>query len=297
MPSPAIAIVRNQRSGSVPELGDIERALAAAGVRADISDLPPAGTDGWLDAHAKKYDVLVAAGGDGTISTVANAAIRNNKTLAVLPGGTLNHFARDADIPLELDKAVALLTRYRTGCVDVGVVNERLFINNVSIGSYARMVQERTRLQRLGRPRRIASMLALARSWWQLRSVTAHLSVDGAELIRRSPLMLVGNGRYKVSGLDLGRRSDLSEGTLSLYVTPGSGRLGVLTFPLRALIGTLEAHEEFEVFEAASIGIHVAPPLVRVAIDGEVVTLKTPLQFHIRKKALRVLLPVQGDAQ
>jgi len=239
----------------------------------------------------------VAAGGDGTISTVANAAVRSNKTLAVLPAGTLNHFARDANIPLELDKAVAVLTRYRTACVDVGVVNERVFINNVSIGSCARMVQERARLQRLGRPRRIASTLAIARTWWQLRSLTAHFSVDGSELVRRTPLILVGNGRYVVSGLDLGSRADLSEGTLSLYVTPGSGRLGVLTFPFRALIGTLEAHEQFEVFHAASIGIDVAPPLLRVAIDGEVVTLKTPLRFHIRKRALRVLLPVKGEAQ
>jgi diacylglycerol kinase family enzyme len=178
----------------------------------------------------------------------------------VIPSGTLNHFARDAGIPVDLNQAVAILARHRIGYVDVGVVNDQIFINNASIGGYPQMVQERVRLERLGRRRRFASIAAVARTWWQLRSLTARLSVDGTEIIRHSPFIVVGNGSYVVSGLD-----------------------------------TLEAEEQFEVFRAFTITVDVSPPRLRVAIDGEVIVLATPLRFSIRSNALRVLMPLPED--
>src|SRR5215217_494166 len=100
-----------------------------------------------MDRVAGSYDVIAAAGGDGTVSTVAAAVARANKTLAVIPTGTLNHFARDAGVPIDLEPAVALLRDGRRRAVDVGMVNDQFFLNNVSIGSYPRMVKERTALE------------------------------------------------------------------------------------------------------------------------------------------------------
>jgi diacylglycerol kinase family enzyme len=280
-----IAVIRNPRARTAPLPADLQRALAEASVGAEIYDLPGQTSQGWLDEIAARHAVLAAVGGDGTVSTIAAAAVRANRTLAVFPAGTLNHFARDAGIPADLSQAAALLTRHRAVNVDVGEVNDRFFVNNVSIGGYAQMVQERMRLEAGGRSRRVASIAAIARTWVQLRSIRARLSVDGTEIVRRSPLILVGNGAYVVSGLNLGARDEIADGKLSLYVTRGTRRLGALALPIRALLGSLEAYEQFEVFSANDIAMHVAARHLAVAIDGELVALATPLRFAIRRRA------------
>ena len=297
MPEPVpharrIAIVRNPRSGTAVATETLQHALNDAGVTAEILDTPSGPElDGWLDRIANKYDVIAAAGGDGTVSSVAAGVARAGKTLAVIPTGTLNHFALDAGIPTELGQAVALL---RTGVqrgVDAGFVNNRFFLNNVSLGSYPRMVHERTRLERSGRSRRLASAIAVSKTWWRLRSILAYITVDGRDLIRRSPFIVVGNGSYVLSGLSLGKREEISDGRLSLYVAPSTGRVGVLSLPFRALAGRLEEYERFETICAEKITATFRHRRIHTGIDGEVRVLESPLDFELRRGALRVLVP------
>jgi diacylglycerol kinase family enzyme len=296
-PGARIVVVRNPRSGSALDTATLQQAVKEAGVGADLVDIPngPA-FDEWIDRLAARYAVIAAAGGDGTVSSVAAAVARAGKTLAVIPTGTMNHFARDAGIPTELDAAAALLRTGRAGVVDLGIVNHRCFLNNVSLGSYPRMVHERTELERRGHSRRLAAIVAIARTWWRLRSVTTTLTVDGRDLIRRSPFIVVGNGRYDLSGFDLTRR-DLSDHHLSLYVAPRAGRLGALSLPLRALVGTLDRYEQFEIHRANAITIALTGSQragrrhVLTGIDGEVRELESPLRFAVKRGALQVLLP------
>lgn len=290
-PGARIVVVRNPRSGSAHDAATLRQALDDAGVAGDIVDIPKGPQfEASIDHLARHFAVIAAAGGDGTVSSVAAAVARAGKMLAVIPMGTMNHFARDAGIPTELDAAVALLRAGRPGAVDIGIVNDRYFLNNVSLGSYPRMVDERTKLERRGHSRRLAAIVATARTWWRLRSVTAALTVDGRELIRRSPFIVVGNGRYDLSGFDLTRRN-LSDHQLSLYVAPRAGRLGALSLPLRALLGTLDRYERFEIQRASAITIAVGRQRVLTGIDGEVRELETPLRFGVRRGALQVLLP------
>lgn len=285
-------IVHNSRSGSAVDTARLRQALDTAGISADVVDIPGQPEfDAWIDRLAGKYDVIAAAGGDGTVSSVAAAVARAGKTLAVIPTGTANHFARDAGIPVELDAAVSVLRTGRPRPVDAGVVNGRLFLNNVSIGSYPRMVRQRNALERRGRSRRAAAVVAAATTWWRLRSVTAALTVDGAAMMRRSPFIVVGNGRYVLSGFALSRRHHISDHHLSLYVAPRAGRLGALSLPLRALFGTLDRYEQFETFTATEIAMALSQRRVLAAIDGEVRELDTPLRFAVRPGALHVLLP------
>jgi diacylglycerol kinase family enzyme len=289
---PGVVIVRNPRSGSAVDNAALRQALDDAGIGADVVDIPNGPEfEKWIDALAASYEVIAAAGGDGTVSSVAAAVTRANKTLAVIPTGTANHFARDAGIPTELAPAVALLRSGREAPVDVGMVNGRLFLNNANLGSYPRMVDERSALERRGRSRRVAAIVATARTWWRLRSVTAAITVDGRELIRRSPFIVVGNGRYVLSGFALTRRHDISDQQLSLYVAPRAGRLGALSLPLRALFGTLDRYEQFETIAASEIKIALGQRRVLTAIDGEVCELETPLRFTVKPGALQVLLP------
>jgi len=297
MPEPApharrIAIVRNPRSGSAVATETLNQALNQADITAEVLDIPDSPQlDDWLDRIANKYDVIAAAGGDGTVSSVAAGVARAGKTLAVIPTGTLNHFAHDAGIPTELGQAVALLRTGEQRGVNAGFVNDRFFLNNVSLGSYPRMVHERTRLERSGRSRRLASAIAVSKTWWRLRSILAYITVDGQDLIRRTPFIVVGNGSYVLSGFALGRRKNVSDHQLSLYVAPRAGRLGALSIPLRALFGRLERYEQFESTSAKQITMSLRHPRVPAGIDGEVRELESPLRFVVRPRALQVMLP------
>ena len=294
MPEPTrsrIAVVRNPQSGSAPARSTLEKALSAAGVAADIVDLPNVDIESRLDRIVSCCEVVAAAGGDGTVSTVAAAIARAGNTLAVIPTGTLNHFARDAGIPTAIDQAIALIETGRTRVFDLGVVNGHIFLNNVSLGSYPRMVHERDGLEQNGRSRPLATTIAVARTWWRLRKLTAELSMDGRPLIRRSPFIVVGNGGYMLSGLSLGSRDEISDGRLSLYVAPSTGRIGALSLPFRALAGRLERYERFETFRAGRITATFHHHRIETGIDGEVRILESPLNFEVRRGALRVLVP------
>ena len=287
-----LAVIRNPHSGTATDAAAIQKALSAAGLTARILELPHGnGAEPSLDRIAAEHDVLVAAGGDGTVSAVAAAVARAGKTLAIIPAGTLNHFARDAGIPTEIDKAIAVIAAGRERAFDVGVVNDQIFLNNVSLGSYPRMVQQRDALEARGRSRPVAAAVAIARTWWRLRKLTAMLSIDGREIIRRSPFIVVGNGSYVLSGFSLGQREEISDGILSLYVAPSTGRIGVLSLPFRALAGRLEEYERFETIGAEKISAAFRHRRIETGIDGEVRILESPLAFELRRGALRVLVP------
>lgn len=289
---PRIAVVRNSKSGTALDIATLKAALDGAGISANILDIPGDGDfDQWIDRVAAEHDVIAASGGDGTVSSVAAAVARANKTLAVIPSGTLNHFAKDAGIPTDLDPAVALLRDGITRGVDAAYVNDHFFLNNVSIGSYPRMVYERTELEDRGRSRRLAGIAAVAKTWWKLRSVTALITIDGRDLIRRSPFILVGNGRYVLSGFDLGKRESLSEGGLSLYVAPRAGRLAAMSLPFRALFGRLERYDQFESLSAREITLTLRSRRAFAGIDGEVRELESPLRFVVKPGALQLMVP------
>lgn len=289
---PSRAIFLNPQSGKSPDGDHLERAMRRAGLIADIHRIP---TDRdvapWLADVSRDYDVLIAAGGDGTASAVAAAAVGCGKTLGVIPSGTLNHFARDLEIPLELDKAAAVVAAGHTRVVDVAAVNDSIFINNASLGAYPAMLWERNRAREKGLPRPLAQGVAVVRAWLDLRSIRVRVGTDGAQFVRRSPLVFVGNSKYEVQGIKLGRRLTMTDGSLWVYALLDSGRLDALSLPFRALLGRLESHDKFEICQAGSVTIDVARRRIGVAIDGEIRVLTPPLRFSIRPNALRTIVP------
>ena len=284
------AIVVNSKSGTALDPEKLAAALARAAFQADVLDLQEMAGTG-LERAAERYDVLVAAGGDGTVSTIAAAASAAGRTFGVIPSGTLNHFARDAGIPADLDEAIAVITRGRTRAMDVGDLNGRIFVNNASIGAYPRMVWERNRARGLGLPRPIAMGFAVARTWSGLRSLAVRIVVDGQVLVRKTPFIFIGNSEYDVTGTDVGSRPTMTDGKLSLYMAPRFGRRDALLMPVRVLRNTLESHERFEAMTASTISIETARKQVGVARDGEVGLFGPPLQFSVRRNALKVLVP------
>jgi diacylglycerol kinase family enzyme len=204
--------------------------------------------------------------------------------------GTLNHFARDAGIPLDLRDAVETIVAGHARDFDAGDLNGRIFVNNASIGIYPRMVWERNAEQRQGRRKWTAFAIAMARAWRSYRLFAARMSLDGQTRVVRTPFIFVGNNEYEVEGVELGGRAALDRGRLSVFVAPECGRFEILALPLRALAGRLAGGANFERFLAEDAAIELSRHRVSVAFDGEFAIMRPPLHFRIRRAALHVIV-------
>jgi diacylglycerol kinase family enzyme len=237
--------------------------------------------------------IVVAGGGDGTINAVASQLVGSETVLGVLPLGTLNHFAKDLGIPLELDQAIVNLAHGRSLRIDVGEVNERIFLNNSSLGLYPDIVRDREKQQRrLGRGKWLACGWATLAALRRYPFLSVRLMVDGERHARRTPFVFIGNNEYVMQGFDIGARRRLDGGALSLYVAQRPGRLGLLRLALHALFGRLAQAADFDVLLAPDIEIATHHKRLRVATDGEVTIMATPLRYRIRAGALAVMVPV-----
>ena len=248
-------------------------------------------------ASKEGVPLVIAAGGDGTVSAVASRLAGTTTVLGVLPMGTLNHFAKDLGLPVDLEAALDVLANGRTVSVDVGEVNGRVFINNSSIGIYPDIVLDRERQRRrLGRGKWPALLVACLNVLRRHPSLKVELQVDGDPLLRRSPFVFIGNNRYEVEGFAVGSRRALDAGRLSLYMAHHGGRFGLLRLALLALLHRLEQAEDFETLEADELVIRPGRRRIRVAADGEVLVMQTPLHYRIRPGALQVRVPAVPPA-
>jgi len=294
-----ISVIINGRSGkaSKPETGDELQALfARSGARVRVERVPdPLDIPGRARQAAARGDVLVAAGGDGTVSTVAGVAVDTGATLGVLPMGTLNHFAKDLGVPQDVEQAVATIVDGERREVDVAEVNGRVFINNSSVGLYPRMVWEREAEQRRGRRKWTAFGIAMLRTWRSYRMVLARIAADGTEATVRTPFVFVGNNEYQAEGFELGGRTTLDTGRLSIFLAPECGRFEILALPVRALLKRLGNGAPFAAFRADTLTVDVRHPRVSVALDGEIAMMRSPLVYRIRPRALRIMTPRPGS--
>jgi diacylglycerol kinase family enzyme len=237
-------------------------------------------------------ELVVAGGGDGTINAVASVMVDSGVPFGVLPLGTLNHFAKDLGIPLELEAAIAVAAGGQVRAVDVGEVNERIFLNNSGLGLYPDIVHDREKQQRrLGRGKWLAAFWATVAALKRYPFLSIRLVVDGVRLARRTPFVFIGNNQYTMTGLAIGARERLDAGKLSLYVAQRPGRFGLLRFALRALLGKLAQERDFDVVLADAMEIETRHQRLRVTTDGEVTVMHTPLRYRIRPGALTVLVP------
>ena len=235
---------------------------------------------------------IVAGGGDGTINAVAAQLVDTDRTLGVLPLGTLNHFAKDLRIPLGLKEAAETILNGRAVQVDVGEVNGRVFLNNSSLGLYPSIVHRREQQQhRLGRGKWPAFIWAALSVLRRYPFLNVRLHVDERELARRTPFVFIGNNEYVMESFDIGARACLDAGRLSLYIAHRTGRMGLLRLAWRALFGGLRDEEDFDALCTRELWIETRRRRLRVATDGEVTVMQTPLHYRVRPRALSVIVP------
>ena len=271
-------------NGSNPGWTDgLEQAFTAAGLQAKIHVMQQGSQIAPAVAAAVKRGarIVVAGGGDGTVSAVAAGLLDTGVTLGVLPMGTLNHFAKDLGIPLEQEPAIAVIAGGRQVQVDAGEVNGRIFINNSGLGLYPEIVRDREQRQRrLGHGKwraLLAASIAAARRYPVL---SVQIEVDGQTLTRRTPFVFIGNNVYTMEGFEIGERAALDRGELSLYLTQRMGRFGLLRLAVMALLRRLEQARDFDMLTAREFVVNTRHRRLRVATDGEVTTMEPPLRYR-----------------
>ena len=236
--------------------------------------------------------IVVAAGGDGTISAVASALAGTDKILGVLPVGTLNHFAKDLGIPLDLETAVRTIREGAVADVDVGEVNGRIFINNSGLGIYPQIVSRReAQQQRFARGKWLAFFWATLQALRRFPFLDLRVAFEGQEIVRRTAFLFVGNNEYKTAGFELGSRGCVNAGRLGLYLSRGTGRFGLFRLAFHALLGRIDQAKDFDAFCVTEARIETRKRRLLVALDGEVERMETPLHYRVRPAALHVLVP------
>jgi diacylglycerol kinase family enzyme len=296
---PRAVVLLNAAAGAVAPAGigevaeRVRAAFADAGLAADVRPVDSRHVASEVRAVARaRPDAVVVGGGDGTLSAAAESLVGGDIPLGILPLGTRNHFARDLGLTGDLSAAARVIAAGHVREVDVGEVNGRVFLNNCSLGVYPDLVRDReTQEAREDRPRASALLRA---SWGSLRRFrvrTVTLRVDGRVWRVTTPLVFVGNNRYETRLLALGRRAALEEGRLWLYVARNAGRLGILRLGARMLLGRLEQAQDFETLATTELELRTRRRLLRVAVDGEVVPMQSPVRWRTRPGSLRVLAP------
>lgn len=301
---PSIEVIINAAGGSFVE-GETEEklreAFAASGLDVKISFAKTGEQIGDFAEAAAKGDaeIIVAGGGDGTISSVAAIVSKTGKVFGVLPLGTLNNFSKDLQIPQDIDEAVKIIADGNVTEIDLAELNGRIFINNSSIGLYPHIVKDREKQQeRLGYGKWRAAFWATLKMFRVSPFIKVGIVVDGKLFLRKTPFVFVGNNQYEMDLYNIGRRPALDQGKLSIYFLHRGGRLGVIRLLLRTVTGRVKQWKDFEEVLAEHVSIQTRRKRIHVAFDGEVTVVKTPLKYTILPKALRVFVPkpeAEGD--
>jgi diacylglycerol kinase family enzyme len=297
MAAPVAVIVNATAGGSAcppDQVAQLRDKFAAVGLAAEVS-LIHSGSDilaAVRRAVGRGASMVVAGGGDGTVSAVASELVGTQLPMGVLPMGTLNHFAKDLGIPLDEDAAVANLASGRLLDVDAGEVNGRIFINNSSLGLYPDIVRDREqRRRRLGHGKWRALLEASLAAARRYPVLSVQIDLNGKAYPRRTPFVFIGNNEYTMQGFEIGERTALNGGKLSLYMTHRMGRFGLLRLALLALLRRLDQARDFDIVTAPDFVVHTRHRRLRVATDGEVTLMETPLRYRVRPGALRVIVP------
>lgn len=262
--------------------------------KADIDVLRPAWREGEtlaaaIERHADRVDLVVVAGGDGSLNAAASALIERKLPLGILPGGTANDLARTLGLPLDMLGAAKVIASGRTKAIDVGDVNGKPFFNVASLGLSARLAD---RLSRETKRRwgRLAYALTATEVLIEARRFGAVIrSDDGNETKVRSLQIAIGNGRHYGGGMIVEATAEIDDGRLDLYSLEFRD---VWKLPFMALAFRQGRHglsDEVRTMKGTRFEVRTRRPMP-VNADGEIVT-ETPAVFSVRRAAIQVFVP------
>ncbi len=292
-----VGVVVNCGAGSVDDDAtseqrhDILEAFETVHVDAEVVFAKGTELTDAIQAAARKHpDAVVVAGGDGSIGTAASVLADGDVPLAVLPFGTFNHFAKDIGMPLELTAAAAAVAHGETRKVDLAEVGGHCFVNNSSIGVYPIMVAVRGQIREQrgwGKLRAVPVAMGHVLRRFPVRRIT--ITADGYHARLRTPFVFVGNNRYDVGPRGVGERSEIDGGELCAYVARAESPRRLLWIAMKAVARGSARVPELDEICGPEITIDAHGHRVQVSLDGETMTMRSPLKYRIRPGALPLL--------
>jgi diacylglycerol kinase family enzyme len=299
-------IVMNHGSGSQEKdeaRRSIEAELGRAGRAYRFIDFGERGIVGACQEAARlaaeQGGIVVAVGGDGTINCAAQAALAQDCALAVIPQGTFNLFARQLGVPLQPAEATRAMLNGAPEPVQVGLVNQRVFLVNASVGLYPKLLADReVAKQKLGRHRLVAMLSALKSMLeWRLQ-LSLDAELDGELMRLRTASVFVCNNRLQLQRLGIAPEvvEQVGEGWLACLLVPPMGVWAKLRMLAGAAFGKLGEERALRSLPLRSLGASTrAARRLKVSTDGEVQWMELPLRFTVAPRPLRVVLPLPGE--
>ena len=296
-------IVMNARSGSGNADEDQEqmRALFTEAGQAHeflLSDRPdhiPAIAKEAVAKARERQGAVIAAGGDGTINSVAQAVLPCGLPFGIIPQGTFNYSSRANGIPLETDAAVRALLNAQLKPLQVALVNDRIFLVNASLGLYPQLLQDREEYKsQVGRTRAVAFIAGLRSLMQEHRQLSLEIEHDNERELIRTPTLFVGNNQLQLEQIGLPEAEDLQRRKLAALIVRTQRPRSLLWLALRGALGQLA--DASNVRDFAFREMTVNPWLgnkrpIKVAIDGEVTMMRPPLKFKIASQPLWLMTP------
>lgn len=243
-------------------------------------------------AHRQRAGVIVAAGGDGTINTVAQYLLHQDIPMAIVPLGTFNYVARALNIPLDLAEAVRVAVQGVAQSVHVGTVNQQVYLNNAAIGLYPKLIQQReSDKSRFGRYKAVAMLSGFAMLLREHQKLRLKMTIDGQAKPIETPMVFFGNNQLQLADMKLTLAECAAQGRLAGVAITPVNRWQMLKLMARMSLGTFERAPEVHCFCADHIQIASKHRQLDLAIDGEIVRVKTPLNFKVANHALKIMVP------
>jgi diacylglycerol kinase family enzyme len=239
-------------------------------------------------------DIVVAAGGDGTINTVAAALLGKSITMGIVPLGTFNYVARLLDIPNKTAEAARILVDGAPRKLHVGRVNQRVFLNNVGLGLYVRLIEQRERHTGIfGRSRLVAIFSALATLLRGTPAYAMNLKIDGTTHRVDAPLIFLCANSLQVGNLNLDPTivQSVAQGGMAAIIVKSAAPADILAAAGHILAGTLEQAEQVDILCSDAIDITTRRRSIRLVIDGEIMRERLPLKVRVERDAIDVIGP------
>ncbi|MBK6854462.1 MAG: diacylglycerol kinase [Burkholderiales bacterium] len=307
LPLPALVVVFNVGAGhgQADEVrATLQAGCAAAGRNLQLLEVHDPAQLGAIARQAVSQArqcgaVVVAAGGDGTINTVAQAVLGSGCAFGVLPQGTFNYFSRTHGIPSDTAEALQVLLAGHSQPAQVGLVGDRIFLVNASLGLYPQLLEEREDWKRqFGRSRLVAFGAGLATLLRGHRSLRLRVESQGQERELRTPTLFVGNNALQLQQLGLPEADAVDTGCLAAIALRPVGLLKMLGLLWRGAFGRLGDADEL--IHVATHELTVRPSRrlgtfrskrIKVATDGEITWMRLPLTFRVAPQSLDLLRP------
>jgi len=295
-------VIFNPNAGTALAVGLITVRLRAlfetAGLACDIDDdeARPM-SERVTRAMQGPSDVVVAGGGDGTVLAVAEAIAGTDKTLGILPLGTMNALARDLALPLDLEGAIAALASSEPRAIDLAEVNGRPFLHNVIIGLVPSIAVGRELIRGKGFVEKLGFVRFMLRRFSRARRIALALRPEGGDLrIERLQTLVVANNSYEQRFGTIMSRRRLDRGSLTVYLIRSLRVPDAVRLAVEMLWGTWQDDEVIEFEQVRGLDVDGKRKRVLATMDGEVLHLDLPLRFGVRPKSLQVLAPVETQS-